>query len=85
MICFAFEKDLVNEVVARWVAEHPKDPECRKVLDAHLEAQRMKTKETAVAYEKALRELWIIRPWDVERSGLLLKTRKSPCLVKGGL
>lgn len=85
MRSFAFEKDLVDEVLCRWVGEHPMDPACRKVLDTHLAAQRDGGGKAAENYERALRELRVLRPWDEEITGLMLKTRKTPCLVKGGL
>lgn len=84
MIEFPFEKTLVDEVLARYVALNRADPECRKVLDTHLAAQKKKTKEAVMEYELALRELRVLRPWDNEGTGLILKTKKAPCFERGG-
>lgn len=81
MRTFLFENSLVNEVVARWVGDHHQDPECRKVLDTHEVAARTGLKEDVDKYEKALRELWVVRPWDCGNIGLQLFPRKSSVLV----
>jgi hypothetical protein len=79
MRTFPFEKDLINETIVRWVSDHRDDPECRRVLDAHERAQRLGTKEAIESYEKALRELWYIRPWDCGALGMTLL--RKPCAV----
>lgn len=82
MKSFTFEKSLVNEIVVRWVADHRDDTECRKVLTAHERAQRLGTKEAEAEYEMALRELWIVRPW--EGAANLIRSQ-PPVMVPGGL
>ena len=81
MFDFGFEKDLINEVVVKWVSTHHNAPECRKVLDTHEAAQRLNTPESAEAYHLALRELWVVRPWDCGDIGLNLLPRRSTVLV----
>jgi hypothetical protein len=80
---FLFEEVLVNEVVARWVGDpaHMWDPEVRKVLDTHVVAIRTKAKADVDRYEQALRDLWVVRPWDCGNIGLRLFPRKNSVLV----
>jgi len=60
---FKFEKDLINELVVRWISDHRNDPECRKVIDTHMVAVNRGTKTDIDDYENALRIIWIIKPW----------------------
>lgn len=75
MRSFLFEKELITEVVVRWVGEHQNEPACRKVLDTHLKAQKTGLQIDAELYRMALKALWSIRPWDNEKTGLIIKPK----------
>lgn len=79
---FGFEKELVNETVVNWVSKNHNSIECRKVIDAHEKAVRLRTKVCIDLYEQALRELWVVRPWETA-PGLFLFDK--PCTVPGGI
>jgi hypothetical protein len=65
MKSFLFERDLVTEAMVRWVEKNPRADLSVRITESHLIAQKKGDKDSVDAYENALREMVLARPWDV--------------------